>query len=111
MLIRDLVCAAVAPHYEDFQFYAGATTTNKYLPRQRAHRVTTSTPRPRAIVLLMSLTLLARPSCLAPSTRDTARREINDRPSVDLIYYVCRKRADTRRSDFGSLRSGTSRER
>lgn len=34
MLIRDLVCVAVVSHYEDFQFYAGATT-NKYLPRQR----------------------------------------------------------------------------
>lgn len=39
MLIRDLVCAAVAPHYEDFQFYA-ATTANKYLPRWHDPRVT-----------------------------------------------------------------------
>lgn len=45
MLIRDLVCAAVAPHYEDFQFYA-APTTNKYLPRQTSSHVTTAIPPP-----------------------------------------------------------------
>lgn len=56
MLIRDLVCAAVAPHYEDFQFYAAATT-NKYLPRQTSPRVTT--PIPPLIIPLMPLTLLS----------------------------------------------------
>lgn len=36
MLIRDLVCAAVAPHYEDFQFYPAATWINIYTGNERA---------------------------------------------------------------------------
>lgn len=86
MLIRDLVCATVAQHYEDFQFYAATGRRNIYTGNETG-------PVTASISLTISLTSLAPPG--------TALRQTY--PGVRVKLSMIPRRAALVLSNFSRL--------